>query len=604
MTLENSAPELSIATKKYGRLYRLPGSDLSQYNLKDDAVLKSLILSGELMPSITNVISVKNSPFLLDWATKLVAQEAVNIASKWPQKLVSEPAKAVKYLKDTAVRERDHWGSQGTNVHNAIEKLALGEDVDLSQYTDYEKACISEWKNWMREFRPEVIALEQTGFGKTREGLKFAGTADFIMKINNKTVIGDYKCVTDNTDILMADGSLVKASELIIGDEVVAWSEAKGLHSSPVSFIGDNGVKPIIKVTTELGQTLECTENHPILVSRKNSALTWVKAEDIEEGDVVQVALGWSHNPSHKETEWPLPHGLSPYVYGVLWTLYNMRGELTYDSVIRLPKISRDSLKYELKDLGFKENRKGQIIAKGGLDKISNKAKWTPQMVIDSLSVSLPDFVMSASRSVKDAFLCGVQEVFYNPEVYPGCTYVVLKEDKSLDDLLSLYLGLGVVANKGIDPNSGLKYVKLPSIRLDTIFTHGAHSVRITKKERLAPASTIALEIEGSHTHVTNGIITHNTNRSGLHAEVSLQLAANARTSTDGSEKTIYDSIDSAIGVHISPKGVTVKEISISDGIFEYFEALRKAWDYASFEGKIESETGVFLREIKSPEDI
>ena len=133
--MEDTAPELSVNTK-YGRLYRKPTTDLSQINLNKPSEVKQCVIDGTLMPSITNVIAVKNSPFLINWATKLVAQ--------WPAKLTAEPYKAVEYLKETANRERDFWGAQGSKIHYAAEQIALGNDVDLSDYSDYEKACITD----------------------------------------------------------------------------------------------------------------------------------------------------------------------------------------------------------------------------------------------------------------------------------------------------------------------------------------------------------------------------------------------------------------------------------------------------------------------------
>lgn len=607
MSNEDQAPELSIASKNYGRLYRMPETDIETISLNDDENIKQNIIEGNLMPSITNVISVKNSPFLMTWATRLVAQEAVNIAQKWPHKLTSEPAKAIAYLKETANRERDFWGNQGSRIHYACEMIARGEDIDLSEYTDYEKASIAEWRHWVKEFSPKFIAMERTGFGTTPDGLNYAGTSDFIAEINGKVVIGDYKCVTDETFITLASGAKVQAKYLVAGDEVVAWTEEKGLHVSTVDYVGDNGVKPIIKITTELGQELECTENHPILVARKNTPKEWVNAEDINPGDVLYASVGWGLSHERESEEWPLPNGLSPYVYGVLWCLYNMRGSLEVDSVIRLPKVSTQGLRDELKDLGFRSNKKGHIIARHGLEKISRKAKWTPQQVIDSLTVEIPNFVFAASRTAQEGFLYGVNEVFSNYEMCEDGVIIVHKSKESLNSLVELYLSLGLIAYSSKDNHTGLLYAKVPRMSWETIYAHGPHPVKVKEVERLAPKSTTAIEVKDSHTHITAGLITHNTNRSGLHSEISLQLAANVNadfiTMDDLTVETMPN-IDMAVGVHISPKGVIVKEVDTSPEIYKYFCSLRHAWNYAMFEGKLYTPKGVFVREINTPEEL
>lgn len=607
MSNEDQAPELSIASKNYGRLYRMPETELDVQDTLNDELLKEHIIGGKLMPSITNVISVKNSPHLMTWATRLVAQEAVNIAQKWPHKLTSEPSKAVSYLKETANRERDFWGNQGSRIHYACEMIARGETVDLSGYTDYEKASIAEWRNWVKEFAPKFIAMERTAFGTTPDGLNYAGTSDFIAEINGKTVLGDYKCVTDNTPITLSDGSKVPAKFLVAGDEVVSWTEEKGLHVNTVNFVGDNGVKPIIKITTELGQELECTENHPILVSRKHTPKDWVKAEDIRQGDVVYAAVGWGLSPEREPEEWPLPNGLSPYVYGVLWCLYNMRGGLEVDSVFRLPKVSSQGLRDELKDLGFRANKKGHIIARHGLEKIARKAKWTPEQVIEALTVEIPNFVFNASRTVQEAFMYGVNEVFQNRAMSPDGVIVVHKNKESLNSLVELYLSVGLIAYHGQDQRSGLLYAKVPQMAWDAIYAYGPHPVKVRKVEHLPPQSTVAIEVNNAHTHVTAGLITHNTNRSGLHPEIGLQLAANINAdfiTMDNETVEPMPAIDMAVGVHISPKGVIVKEVDTSPEVYKYFCSLRHAWNYAMFEGKLYSKDGVFMREIKTPEEL
>lgn len=607
MSNEDQAPELSIASKNYGRLYRMPETELDIMDTLNDDSIKEHIIDGKLMPSITNVIAVKNSPFLMTWATRLVAQEAVNIAQKWPHKLTDEPSKAVNYLKETANRERDFWGNQGSRIHYACEMIARGENVDLSDYTDYEKASVAEWRNWVKEFAPKFIAMERTGFGTTPDGLNYAGTSDFIAEINGKTLIGDYKCVTDETFVTLANGSKIQAKYLVAGDEVVAWTEEKGLHVSTVDYVGDNGVKPIVKITTELGQELECTENHPILVSRKNTPKEWVNAENIEIGDVLYASVGWGISHEREAEEWPLPNGLSPYVYGVLWCLYNMRGGLEVDSVIRLPKVSSQGLRDELKDLGFRANKKGHIVARHGLEKIARKAKWTPQQVIDALTVEIPNFIFASSRTAQEGFIHGVNEIFSNYEMCEDGVIVVHKQKESLNSLVELYLTLGLIAYSGQDQRTGLLYAKVPRMTWETIYAHGPHPVKVRKVEHLAPKSTTAIEVRDAHTHVTSGLITHNTNRSGLHSEIAMQLAANVNAdfiSMDNKTVESMPRVDMAVGVHISPKGVIVKEIDVSPEIYKYFCSLRHAWNYAMFEGKLYSKEGVFTREILNPEDV
>lgn len=583
MKNESSAPKLSVPTP-FGRLYVKPGVFLEPKEYRTKQQCRKLIESGVLLPSVTNVISMKSSPHLITWASRLIAEEAVRVEQKWPGKLASDPSKSVTYLKETANRERDHWAQQGTNVHDAVEKLALGEEINFDEYTDYEKASIAEWKQWFNTVNPDFYGLEKTCYGVTSDGFGYAGTADFLATINEKMFAGDYKCITEDTPVMLASGESLQAKELLEGDQVVAWDEEKNLHVSTVTHVGDNGVQPVVKIVTDLGLELKCTFNHPVLVSQSNKKRKWVNAEDIQNGDVVYSTLGWSLNPNAQNTEWPLPNGLSPYVLGVLWALKNMRGSLDETSVVRLPRVTRDEAREELKDLGFKKARNGSVSAGNALRKIGRKAKWTTQQVSEALTEEVPSYVFGASHSHKEAFIAGASEIFFNPEKIENMVYVVLKNTTSLRSLASLTSSIGIISKCGLDKNSGLEYVRIPKISSSTILSYGAHPTKVTKVEKLAPQRTIAVEVQGAHTHVTGGIITHNTNRSGLHPEIALQLAAIVKSehiTLDNETLTPMPKIDGgAIGVHLSPKGCVVRAIRTDDEIFKVFEALLRVWRF------------------------
>lgn len=608
-----SDPVLAIAAdEKIGRLYRKPG-----FELPDElplATIKELVRAGNLVPSTTNIISVRNSPFLVPWASRLVAKEAVEMARKDPTKFVTRvranPFGAIDYFKETANRERDFWGNQGSRIHLACELLAKGEDISDMSLTPYEQQSIDKWKEWLDNFQPEFMHLEVTGFGTTEEKLGYAHTTDFIAKINQKTVIGDYKCVVDDTPVLLADGSITKAADIKVDDEVVAWSKEKGLHVSRVSFVGDNGYHKVATISTNSGQRITTTLNHPFWSSRKNQKLSWAMAEDLHVGDELYVALGWNYSPERKEVEWPFRKNLSPYLLGVLWSLRNYsRQNWREEKLITLPRISRPELREELSEMGFTFNKAGQMNTSNGFAKIARKNKIEITDLLNLIDTpELPAFVYGADTNHIVAFMAGVREVFINKDIYADELFIVFNTAEALRNLQQLYLNYGQPAILAHDNKANMSYLKVPFERKDTIFAHGPTATRITSIEITDEEEhTIAIEVEGSHTHVTAGLITHNTNRSGLHIDVALQLAANARgteLAIDNKVLVPAPEIDAAVGVHISPKGVETVEIDISEPIYNTFRALRTVWDFHAFEGKLNDKRGVMLRKLAGPGEL
>lgn len=609
-------PALSIDTEsidnKVGRLYRRPEFVLPETLNKK--ALRELVLEGKLVPSTTNILGVRSTPFLLPWASRVVATEAISMARNNPA-LFTERVRAnywgaIDFFKKAPERQRDFAGNQGTRIHKAAE--VIPQDIELEDFipTDYEAQSIDAFKAFLDLYQPNYKYYEITGFGQTEENMGYAATTDAILEINGRTLIVDYKCVTDDTPILMPNGSLVKAADLKVGDNIVAHTKEKGLHTAPVSYVGDNGFHQVATITTNSGQQVTTTLNHPFWSSRKNKGLSWVKAEDLRVGDELYAALGWNYSPSRENVEWPYKKNLSPYVLGLLWSLRNYsRQDWRNEKFIELPRISKEGLRDELSEIGFSFNKAGKLNTTNGLAKIARKNKITVEDVFDLIDTpNLPDFVYGADTNHIAAFVSGVQEVFANKEIYEDEIYIVFNNTEALHNLQQFYLNYGQPATLSKDSKARLEYLKVPFEGKDTIFAHGPTATRITSIEITEEVEhTIAIEVAGSHTHITGGLITHNTNRSGLHDDVAFQLAANARCKDiypDNKTRVDMPKVDGALGIHISPKGVKVTEVDISEPIYDYFKSMRHLWNFSAFEGKLSNPKGVMLRDIKDPQDI
>lgn len=604
-------PEYKERWDKVGRLYRQPDFELP-HDYASLPTLLELIRTNKLVPSITNVIGVRGSSYLVDWAAKLVAKEAVRVAVKHPRSIIEREESAFRYLKDIPHNEKVFWGTQGTNVHNACELLSLNQDISHLKLTEYEKACVDQFKRWLDEFQPTFNYVETTGFGKTDKNLGYAGTADFHATIKGVKILGDYKCTTDDTLILMQDGSLKKAKDITAGDVVVSWSEENNsLRTDQVLYAGDNGYQPTYTVVTELGQKITVTGNHKFL-KRDNDGMNWVESEKLTAGDNVYITLGWAHSPYRTEVEWPHNKHLSPYLYGLLWALAQYNDTPWTDSgKVSYPKATaRGELIDELAGFGFLKSADDRIRVKTGLRRVANKARMEISELLELINnPELPDYVLGSSIIFQNGFMSGVQEVFANRSINSEHFFVEHRSMESLTQLQQLYFNHGQVAKIGINPKTSSPVLRLPLRSHEQIHTFGLEEVKIIGvRENPTPVHTIAIEVENTHNHVTNGVLTHNTNRSGLHADVALQLAANRNVDviTIDSKTVLEPEVtDMTAALHLNPKGFTFQQVESGEQVYETFQNLRQVWDFHVFEGALNMDGETVLgRKMKTIEDV
>lgn len=222
-------PEFAVMTQ-YGRLYLKPENvHLKQTFLKDP---RQAILDGMLLPSVTNILDVRNKPFLVPWAAKIVATKAVELANNYPERMKQAPDAAIKYLKGLANADRDAAAQQGSKVHRAVETISLEREMPTG-LSPTEMLYVGQWKKWRDAWQPEFLEVEATFFG---EG--YAGTADFVAKILGHTVIGDLKTTRSglHIDLSLQLSALANATHMISNGETIKnpyrFEAGVGLHLS------------------------------------------------------------------------------------------------------------------------------------------------------------------------------------------------------------------------------------------------------------------------------------------------------------------------------------------------------------------------------------
>lgn len=397
---------------------------------------------------------------------------------------------------------------------------------------------------------PEKLGIVYRCYEVYPMGHRLAGTRIFdrcAIEIRK----GLAKCLYPDTMISMADGTRKRADELRCGDEVLAYDGT--LRTALVAAVEPQKAAPMVRVTTERGRVLEVTTDHPVLTrgtlwrtgmpKRRRYASCdpgrdreqWTNAADLAPGDRVVVGLGWAgFGGMDSEDAW---------ILGAFTGDGSGQGRFCSATPEVIDRISE---KFEMTVCAG--NHGYDYYARGSADFLRDYGMFDT----NSRTKRVPDAVMMAKPDAVLAFLAGYLDtdgwVSYTPKSN-GKTHIEIAigsvNRPLLEDCQHLFASLGFNASlvKSTGTYKGKPHLSwnlairdqvqvkelaaqlVPHMvnphKLDKLREIVAHAGRrpfahrdtdkVVAVERIPDAETVAVEVADIHTHVTNGIVTHNT---------------------------------------------------------------------------------------------
>jgi predicted RecB family nuclease len=141
--------------------------------------------NGDPVPGVTSILKIIDKPALMGWAIKVTRDywlDAVNAGRTDYAKIHKESWNATKKISKDAA-------DIGKQVHLYAEMFFKKQPLPEIT-TDSAKRGVEGFHKWLEAHRVEVVASERMVYSKQHH---FAGTCDFVAKVDGVLAVGDIK---------------------------------------------------------------------------------------------------------------------------------------------------------------------------------------------------------------------------------------------------------------------------------------------------------------------------------------------------------------------------------------------------------------------------
>lgn len=362
------------------------------------------------------------------------------------------------------------------------------------------------------------------------------------------------KCLAPDTSVLLASGREVRADQVAVGDVVLAYRNGR-LVPSRVSHVEMQPRSPMWRVVTERGREIVVTNDHPVLVrgtrmlpgvpKRRRYASCdpdrdreqWVPAADLIVGDRIVVGLGWkSDGGLDIDDAWLLgafvgdgsPDGRftseDPEIVGRIAERFPMTHCDRYDYYARgvRPFLREHDLAgcnsrtKRVPDAVQTANQKAVAAFLAGYFDTDGWASFSPRprgkthSEIAWGSVNRPLLVQCQTLLAGLGINATICE---SHGTYQGRSH--LSWNLAVRDTVQAAHLASLLLEHSTHPRKRGKLVQLASRMPGKVFAR-RDTDKVTRIESAGESVSVAIEVEGIHTHVTGGLVTHNTEKEAL----------------------------------------------------------------------------------------
>jgi len=400
-----------------------------------------------------------------------------------------------------------------------MEKLTL-----LSEVEELEKQKkLQEARSDFTKFTEYVIKDEYSGSPIKIAPIQEAWIQHIGFCLNNNihalilAPMSSGKCVHPDTSFFTKEFGRLEAKDLRKGDEVLSWSDKNTHVWSKVAAVEEQWEEECYEIELNSGKKMICTATHPMLTIDG-----WVPAGNLRENvDFVICPLGWD----------------------VLTPLNCIEEDLAY--AIGMSAVAGSMSRGQVELVGkTKKKRLQAAVDKFALQVNESKFVFTISTTAES-QLTIED-VFNCESEIPSKLYCASETAIKNyiSGVFDGCgrfdtairayKFHDIKNKEFAYDLMLLLQRLGVNSfiKKRINVRRAITNYEVVVCKNSAFTFYGlpCEQFKMTQKKpekaegqppysadlvvkvtALSKLTTLGVEVEGTHTHITEGMVSHNT---------------------------------------------------------------------------------------------
>lgn len=255
----------------------------------DDCGYSMGIAKGRQMAATTTIMSLnmRKVVFRQNYFTKFITEDDEKAIEIFEDKLKYAFGELPNWMRPDVLNERDNLFKTGKKEEQKGKKGGVGASIRL---TVPKRTAIAGGS-------PQEVMIDETGNIKIL-GVMIGNARPTMLWYNPKTKKIEMKrrlvywgCVCAGTKVWTNNGTLLNIEDLKQNQGILGYN-GESVSKEPINWMKSPAKKPCYRITTTGGDTIECSNDHPLLwgktgwkTSYNRKYVTFKKAQDVKIGD-------------------------------------------------------------------------------------------------------------------------------------------------------------------------------------------------------------------------------------------------------------------------------------------------------------------------------